>query len=182
MSARKSEIEFLPQEEWEKTSIGRFIKWSLSIGRYIVIFTELIVVTALISRFKLDRDLSDLNEQIKQQQAIVSASSQFENEFRLLQNRLNKADTLSQNLDQPNILLRELGETIPLNVTLSNLNINNNEITFNAESLDETGIATLINKLEKSPNFGNINVGQISSSDKEKATILFSLKFDYQPK
>ena len=57
---KKHEIELLPKEEWEKTSFGKFIKWTLNVGRYIVIATELIVILAFVSRFKLDRDLTDL--------------------------------------------------------------------------------------------------------------------------
>lgn len=180
MAAHKTSIEFLPQEEWEKSSFGKFLKWSLSIGRYIVIFTELLVVLALLSRFKLDRDLSDLNEEIKQQQAIIEASSQFEEEFRLLQSRLAKAETLSENSTQPVTVLQEISSLVPVNVILSNLNINDKDISFNAETLDETGLATFIQKLQTSPKFYNVNLSQISSSSKEKATITFSINLSYK--
>ncbi len=88
MAARKSTIELLPQENWEKGTFGRLLKWALTVGRYIVIITELIVILAFLSRFKFDRDLTDLNEKVKQQQAIVQSSAQFEQKFRFLQKQL----------------------------------------------------------------------------------------------
>ena len=69
--AIKTTIEFIPQEDWEKTSFGKFLKWLLNVGRWIVIVTELIVIIAFVSRFKLDRDLTNLNEKVKQKQAII---------------------------------------------------------------------------------------------------------------
>jgi hypothetical protein len=67
----KQEINLLPREEFEKKPIGKFLTWALSIGRYIIIFTELIVILAFLSRFKLDRDLSDLNQSIREKQAVI---------------------------------------------------------------------------------------------------------------
>ena len=53
-------INLLPKTEFELSFWGRFIKWALSTGRYIIILTELVVIIAFMSRFKLDRDASDV--------------------------------------------------------------------------------------------------------------------------
>ena len=71
---------------------GRFLKWSLTAGRYIIILTELVVIMAFMSRFKLDHDLSDLNDAILGKQALLEASSNTEKVLRLTQARLNLAD------------------------------------------------------------------------------------------
>src|SRR3989344_2931274 len=42
----------------------RFLRWIVSYGRYIVIFTEIIVVSAFVFRFKLDADLDQLKTDI----------------------------------------------------------------------------------------------------------------------
>jgi len=180
MAAQTSSVEFLPQEDWEKSSWGKFLKWSLSIGRYIVVFTELIVVLALLSRFKLDRDLAELNEQIKQQQAILTASAQFEEEFRELQDKLEQADRLTVNQDKPTQLVQELGALVPVNVVLSNLSFNNEKLSLSAEALDQNGLATLINALRDSEKFADVAVVKINSEEKEKATIDFDLSLTYK--
>jgi hypothetical protein len=51
---KKKTINFLPEDELEKSPIGRFLKWALKAGRYIIVLTELIVVVVFISRFRLD--------------------------------------------------------------------------------------------------------------------------------
>ena len=62
----KKDINLLPREEFEQKTVGRFLIWALTVGRWIVIVTELIVITAFLSRFKLDRDLANLYEKIRE--------------------------------------------------------------------------------------------------------------------
>lgn len=71
-----------------QTTLDKFINWSLSYGRVIVMVTELIALLAFLYRFGLDRQLSDLHDSIKQQQTIVAASKPAEDNFRNLQTRL----------------------------------------------------------------------------------------------
>ena len=59
-------INLMPGRE---TSFGeKFLNWSLTFGRYIIIGTEIIVLVAFFSRFKLDRDFIDLHDQVKEKQ------------------------------------------------------------------------------------------------------------------
>lgn len=43
---------------------ARFLKWLIAYGRYVVILTQVVVVTAFVYRFKLDADLDQLKRQI----------------------------------------------------------------------------------------------------------------------
>ena len=46
MTAQEKQINLLPKDKWEVGVIGKLLKWALNIGRYIVVFTELIVISA----------------------------------------------------------------------------------------------------------------------------------------
>ncbi|MBI3385346.1 hypothetical protein HY030_04095, partial [Candidatus Gottesmanbacteria bacterium] len=101
----KININLMPTEDLERTPAGRFLKWALTVGRYIVIFTELIVLIAFLSRFWLDRTLSDLHESIKQKQAIVKSAKDLEDQARSVQNRLHEVSTiLAGNVNAEDIL------------------------------------------------------------------------------
>ena len=89
MPATETKINLLPVDPFEQGFWGRFLKWGLSVGRYIVIATELVVILAFLSRFKLDRDLSDLNETIAEKQAVLAAYSTLEADYRELAGRLD---------------------------------------------------------------------------------------------
>jgi len=92
MAARKKQkqlkINLLAQEEFATSVLGRILSWALSTFRVIVIAVEMIVVVAFLSRFWLDARITDLNDELKQKQAIVASQATFEKRFRSAQSRL----------------------------------------------------------------------------------------------
>lgn len=176
MAARKKTIEFLPQEEWEKGPIGKILKWVITVGRHIVIFTELIVILAFLSRFKFDRDLTDLGEKIKQQQAIVNSWSSFEKEFRFLKTRLNEVEKITKSQSDYSGLLDEISTLTPGDVTISSLEIRNGkEFNLDAVSLSESGVSLFIRKLKNSPKFTSVALTAISLNKEKDLGIYFQL-------
>ncbi|MBN1263578.1 MAG: PilN domain-containing protein [Candidatus Pacebacteria bacterium] len=179
MAAQKREINLLPQEGWERKPIARVVRWVLTIGRYIVITTELIVIIAFISRFKLDRDLSDLYEEIEIKQARVKSSEKFEEEFRLTQNRLKVLKEIEKGKNSFSQIILELTSSIPLNITLNSLEIDKDKLSIDGFSLSESSLAVLINNLKKSDFFGEIEVTRISKGS--SLTIDFELTVSLNP-
>lgn len=175
MAARKISIEFLPQEEWEKGTFGRVLKWALTIGRHIVIFTELVVILAFLSRFKLDRDLTDLGEKIKQKQAIVASSAQFEKDFRFLDKRLRTIEELRKTQLEAGMVLTELSSLTPADVYLSDFTVNDKQVSLTATALSETGLGIFLKKLKSSPKFENLTLSQVSSGSEREIGIKFQL-------
>ena len=91
MPASKTKtINLLIQEGFEHTQLGKILNWLLTAGRTIVVVTELVVITAFLSRFWLDKTLTDLNEQNALKKAQVEASLPFEKDFRAIQSRLSE--------------------------------------------------------------------------------------------
>jgi len=95
MPAKNITINLLGDSELEHTSLGRIVAWAVTYGRYIMIGTEIVVLLAFISRFSLDRKLTDLKEEIRQKQDIIQANVQFEHDVRSLQDKLTKIKTLT---------------------------------------------------------------------------------------
>ena len=150
MPAQKKEISLLPTDEFEKSRLGRFLKWALRFGRWIVISTELIVILCFLSRFKLDRDLTDLGEKIRQQQAIVVSFGDLEKNFRNLQKRLSTIDALEKEQFLATNLLAELSKIIPLDVSLGELMVKDGRLEVSGSSLSEAGFGTFISELSES--------------------------------
>jgi len=169
-------IEFIPQEDWEKTSFGKFLKWLLSVGRWIVIVTELIVILAFLSRFKLDRDLTNLNESIKQKQAIVNSSSNLEKEFRFLQKRLTTIESLQKSQDEAEKILDIFTDLTPVGVQLSDFTYNDKKITLTASADSELAFASFLKNLKESSQLKNLSLAKVSSGEEQGGKIVFSLK------
>jgi len=176
MAAQKASIELLPQEEWQKGKLGKLLKWTLTVGRHIVILTELVVILAFLSRFKLDRDLADLGKEIKQKQAIIEASTDFEQEFRFLQKRLASIESLRKDQVHAVEIVSELATLTPLNIQFSDLEVDEKSIGLTATSLTESGLATLLNKLKNSDRFEKLLLTGVSQDTEKQAGIKLQLK------
>lgn len=167
MAAQKNGINLLPESRFEKSAWGEFLKWALTIGRWIVIFTELIVILAFLSRFKLDRDLTDLYDRIEQKQAIIESVRAFEEEFRLIQKKIKVIKALEESQLGSEPLLFHLASTIPEDVYLDNLSVEGRKLTLEAYALSENGLRNFLINLMASKEFSDINLGQTEREAEE---------------
>ncbi len=180
---QKYYFNLLPQDPFFKTGLGRFLNWSLNVGRYIVIFTELIVIASFGSRFVLDRKVTDLNESIFQKEMIVQSQSEFEKEFRLAQSKIQNVSQLGQqsNLIEVFALLQKV---VPDGVKLQKLSIGQNSLSGEGLAMSNAALNNFISNLQISTYFSNINVSRIESRDEKRAgfEIQFSSSYTLEKK
>lgn len=175
MAAPKKTINLLPGDKLEKSPLGRFLKWALDFGRYIIVFTELLVMIAFFSRFKLDRDLAELQEEIKNKQNVIVASQELEKEVRFLQQRLDLIKKYQKQTGSSQLALNNFSQIIPLDVFLSRLDIDQTEVSFTGTSLSYAGLATFINGLQKSPVFERVDFTSVSSGGERDPSLEFKM-------
>jgi hypothetical protein len=159
----KEEISLLPKHGLEGTIIGKFFDWVFSVGCYIVVFTELIVIGAFLSRFWLDRRNTDLSEKIRQQRAILESNQAFESEFRLFQSKLQ---VVARELEQGNNLLlpfQVVVKSLPSDVYLKNFSWSekNQQVTLGTAIFSEVGLSMFIDNLLSQPEISSVNIGTI---------------------
>lgn len=148
MSARS--INLISTHGFDKSPVGRLLRWSLTYGRYIIISTEIIVLLAFLMRFSLDRTLTDLNEAIDQKAAIVQANVGFEQRFRNLQERTNQIGTLFTDQGALNTILGHLESITPHGVFYTSLVFDANLITIKATAASSDSFALFLYQIKKS--------------------------------
>lgn len=166
----KGEISLLPKHGLEGTIFGKFFDWVFSVGRYIIVFTELIVIGAFLSRFWLDRRNTDLTEEIRQQRAILESTQEFENEFRLFQSKL---DVIAQELEQEEDLLSPFQivvNSLPTEISLRSFGWSekNQQATLNTAVFSEAGLSAFINNLLTQPEVSSVDIGTIKKDKQTK--------------
>lgn len=168
-------INLVPQDPFFETPLGRFLKWALSVGRYIVIFTELIVIVSFASRFTLDRMVTDLNGSINQKERVIQSYGDLEAEFRFIQQQIEDHQQLKQDANLIDIF-PILNENIPRNVVFETLLIRPDAINFTGSALSQDALNVLVNNLQLSPYFTQVTVNKIESRGEKTTGFNFDMK------
>lgn len=168
-------INLLPKDQFEYSSTGKLIKWLISVGRWIVVFTEFIVICAFLSRFYFDTQLANLFDDIKQKKAIVASAATFEENFRQTQERMKIIKNLLSNEKKPSTLIKDVNQSLPLDVILTKISIEEDGLTINGHALFESSLKVFLNELSKKPSFTSVNLTSVSSRPDNQIGIDFSI-------
>lgn len=166
-------INLLPRKNPSLTE--KLFSWILTFGRFIIIATELVVLVAFLSRFKLDRDLIDLHDKIRQEEAITRNLSSIEIRSRSLQKRLEEISRIDANAQNTLALLLTTPSLIPGNVFLDELSIQEKRVKIEARTLSGDGLSSLVKKLRSNTSFSEISLDNITRDETLGGQIKFTL-------
>lgn len=175
--AAQVNINLLPKDPFFSTIFGKILRWALSAGRYIVIFTELVVIMSFIARFTLDRQVTDLNGAIERKKQIILSYGNLEDNVRTVQEKITQ---YKQTQQETNIVdtFTHLSAVVPEGIILQELAIRPTSIAISGRTFSQNSFNFLVNNLQLSPNFLNINVTEVQSSDQEEGSTEFSITAD----
>lgn len=156
-----------------KTTYDVVLEWMLYIGRLLVILTETIALIVFASRFYLDRRLIDLNDEIKNNQTIVSYFTQ-EQEYRKIEKKL--AISKSNNSYSSTIynLLEKILTKTDNQITIETLNLNKKTLTISAQAQSSALLNSLVQQLKTYPEIKTINVDKVENRT-SNAVILITI-------
>lgn len=141
----------------------KFIDWALTIGRLVVILTEVIALSAFIYRFTLDRQLIDLHSKIKQETAIVGYLKGREETYRNLQDRLSVASTFSDSGEKK---IKTFSDIIGLatgGMTFNELVLTENYVKIDANFQYISSLTSFVNSLKNYPAVGSVSIDKIEN-------------------
>lgn len=173
----KREISLLPDEENPNSPLSRLLRWLTTVGRFIIVFTELLVISAFLSRFWLDRKNSDLSEILRQQKAILESTKEFEKSFTLLQQKLKVIDdfytTRPNYVSQINSLVR----STPPDIFFTSVLLDRNDqlqltCTISASALNHQTVQGFITNLSLNPEISLVDVKSIQKKPKDNKYLL----------
>lgn len=166
-----AQISLLPAQE--KVSAGeKFLNFCLTTGRYIVIGTQIVVLSCFLARFRLDRQLEGLSESIEKKQAVIESFKQQEREIRLLQTQIQEIKKIRDQKRNPEQLFQNLTALLPPPVFLEELALKQNKISLTATAYSSQDLATFLNRIILSESFKEPTLGQVVV---DRGRIKFSL-------
>ncbi|OGH21351.1 MAG: hypothetical protein A2958_00940 [Candidatus Levybacteria bacterium RIFCSPLOWO2_01_FULL_38_13] len=147
----------------EEKFFDRFISWALTIGRLVVILTEIIALSAFIYRFTLDRQLIDLHSQIKQKGIIVSFLKNKEDTYRDLQGRLSITSAFSDSANRKVKILEDIIGFAPSGMSFNRVDILENRISVDANFQFISSLKSFVDSLKTYQNVESISINKIDN-------------------
>lgn len=165
-----------------ETFLDRFLGWALTVGRFLVILTEGVAMFAFLFRFGLDRQLVDLHDRIKQEEAIVALLKSNEATYRNLQDRLSLAKTIDSQLSSQITTFARLMQMIPSDLSLTNFTYSATDVHLEGEISSLTALDALVNKLKNYPGITSVSIDKIQNKSANGTLVIAITGFFKQKK
>ncbi len=137
-----------------------FYDWTFTIGKYLLIFVQIIVIVVFFVRLSVDKVNNDLTRDINNQVELLLQAEVRENEgrYRKWQVFLDDLDRLDRAQVKNSRNIVSVLDSIPEEITLDSFSFNSGRImsSFEAESFDS--IKSYEAFLERSPEYNNIRI------------------------
>lgn len=158
----------------KKTFVDKFINWSLTIGRLIIIITELIALGTFLYRFDLDRKLIDLSDEITKKQAIVRYLKANEDKYRNLQGRLSIASKFIDNSTNHIKIFNDIITMAPNDLTFKTISSTGDGIKIDSSLRSVSSLAKYIQSIKDYPQVQSVSLDKIENKT-SNSTINVSL-------
>lgn len=176
----KDKINLLPKDDFENTQLGRFVNWAINVGRWIIVFTELIVICAFLSRFYFDTKISNLFDETRVKKAMITTNLPWEENFRQFQEKTKIIKSILAQERTPSVLFAEIAKVMPLDLTLKDISVTENSIvSMTGYCLSERGLKAFLTGLKNLPSLTKINLSNISQKDQLMGT-KFSISAEWK--
>ena len=157
-----------------RTFLEKFITWSLTAGRVVVIVTEGIALFAFLYRFSLDQQIIDLHGQIKQKQTIILLLKSNEDTFRNLQQRMAMAKKISSSSSDEINIFKNINLLVPAGISVSNFGISSGNIKIDATASSIEALSSFARALKENKTITSVSLDKVENRT-STATIGFGI-------
>lgn len=161
--------------------LDQFINWALTIGRALVVITEMIAIGAFLMRFGLDRQLVDLHDKIVQDQNIIRFAKKKEDLYRNLDSRLNLASNAIKLQDQTISLFQNILDLLPTDAKIKNLNFSSENMRIEATFQSVSSFAQFTSRIKEINSISQVSLDKIENKTTTGTiTVSTTVKFKKQ--
>lgn len=162
-------------------TIDQIINWAQTTGKILIIFVQIITLSALIYRFILDNQLRDIHTKIKQDQVVLQSLKKNEETYRNLQDRLSLISSVSD-IGATNVkVFKDIIGFAPIGMTFTNFALTDNGIILEANVNSVTPLSIFVNSLKKYENTDTISINKIENKT-SNAVIVVNLSITLKQK
>lgn len=161
----KYKINLLPEKE--RDFLDKSIYFVLHYLRYVLVITQIVVISVFFYRFKIDQEIIDLKDELQQKQEIVAVSDPLLKQAEIVDLKTKQIREVLVNQAEFLESFTYFLNTFPLHLTIKRLDIRNGIFKFDATTTDPEAIRSYLARLNKDGRFTDITLGSIKRSDTE---------------
>ena len=182
MPARKFiKVNLLPKDAFETSILGKFLRWSLTAGRVLVVLTEFVVILAFASRFWFDKKLNDLREANDFKQTTIQSYVETEEQMRGVLVRQKAVETfLSEDL-KISEGLGKLKLLLPSGTVLSQVSFLQGGVGVAGIAGSERALAQTINAMKSYQDVESVEIKKIEF-DQNRGGVDFEIISQFKSK
>lgn len=158
----------------QKGLTDKFLMWAFTVGRAILMIVYAVALGAFAYRFGLDREIIDLGDKIKQEQTIVSLSSESETTYRSLQDKLTFIKQTEETSQFEVVLLDEIILLANGRILFTSLSITPSGVSMEGSARSINSLTSFVEDLRGLPKLKSVSLGTIESRV-DQGLILFDI-------
>ena len=150
-----------------KATVGKVVYgWTIDAGRAIIVGIELIALIALGYRFVIDRQIVDIHDKIKTQEAYIAAQAEDEKTYRSIQARLKNIKSTNEETLAKVTIMNEILNAISAGTFFqTNLAINDLSISIDGNTFSIYTLTDFLNSLKSNPSVASISIDEINTAE-----------------
>lgn len=155
----KYKINLLPEKE--RDFLDKSIYFVLHYLRYVLVITQIVVISVFFYRFKIDQEIIDLKDELTQKQEIVAVSNPLLKQAEIVDLKTKQIREVLINQAQFSESFTYFLDTFPLHLTIKRLDIRGGVYKFDAITTNPETIRSYLARLKQEKRFKEITLGSI---------------------
>ena len=143
----------------------RAIYFGLHYLRYILVITQMVVISVFFLKFKVDQEIIELKESVDQKKEIMQISKPLLAEAKIIDFKMSE---IKKFVEKQNVTLSILGylqTTFPAGVYFSQYIVENKNVVVKGESLDPNSIKLFYLRLKKEEKFKEVRLVNVKKAE-----------------
>ena len=156
----KESVDLLSSIQQPKTVWEKIFDWIFSVGRYLVVFVEALVLIAFISRFGMDRVRNDLDKKITSSVRTLEFYEETGKTDTVITSYYIQegAQTLIENQHKYSILLNDINDIFDGKASVASLSVQEDTVNITASTASVDELKVIEDAFRESSFFSNVSV------------------------
>ena len=162
MAEKVPSINLLPQHG--ESFFTQFLNWALTIGRLLIIVTEMVALGTFIYRFSLDMQIVNLHDKIKSESFIVDNFKSAETTFRDIQERLATTKQYTSIEGTTTGIFTDITKLGQGKVTFKDLAVTTQNAKIVIEAASASTMSQFVNALKNDPSVTSVVIDKVENN------------------